>query len=385
MSPRWLRLTTLGALYLAQGLPYGFFTLALPVLLRQRGLDLATVSASSLLALPWAAKWVWGPVIDRYGSRRAWILPLQLGSALLLGALALVDEDAGLAALAWGMLGVSLLASTQDVATDALAVQLLGERDRGLGNGLQVGAYRVGMVIGGGAVPAIYGALGPSWAFGALAVSLALTTLPALVVAEPPRERATGSLDPRRVLAPLTQRSEWPWLLVIATYKAGDHLAAPMARTLLVDRDWDLTELGVLVGLGGSGLAAVGALGGGALVPWLGRRRSLWVFGLLTALVELSFLFVDPAAALLAEHLVASAGTAALFTVMMDRCRRPGHQATDYALQAASYALAGGAVGAASGVLADLVGYQVHFVVCAAVTLLGAGVAAAVVREPEEA
>ncbi|MCB9685053.1 MAG: MFS transporter [Alphaproteobacteria bacterium] len=272
MSPRWLRLTALGALYLAQGLPYGFFTLALPVLLRQRGLDLATVSASSLLALPWAAKWMWGPVVDRYGTRRGWILPLQIGAASLLGGLAFVDADAGLAALAWGMLGVSVLSSTQDVATDALAVQLLGERDRGLGNGLQVGAYRIGMVVGGGAVPAIYGHFGPSWAFGALAVALALTTLPVLVVEEPARERAVNSLDPRRVLAPLVQRSEWPWLLVIATYKAGDHLAAPMARTLLVDRGWELTELGVLVGLGGSGLAAVGALGGGALVPWLGRR-----------------------------------------------------------------------------------------------------------------
>lgn len=122
-----------------------------------------------------------------------------------------------------------------------------------------------------------------------------------------------------------------------------------------------------------------------AVVRWClgsGAGRSLWLFGLATAAVELAFVVADPAWVLLAEHLVASTGTAAVFTVMMDRCRRPGHQATDYAVQAAAYALAGGAVGALSGVLADHVGYQAHFAICAAVTLAGAALAAAVVDEP---
>ena len=78
----------LGALYLSQGLPYGFFTLALPIALRQRGIDLATISASGVLLLPWALKFLWGPLIDRFGSRRSWILPLQTGTVLVLLALA---------------------------------------------------------------------------------------------------------------------------------------------------------------------------------------------------------------------------------------------------------------------------------------------------------
>ncbi len=46
----------LGSLYLAQGLPYGFFTQALPVLLRDAGYSLKAISATSLLFLPWALK-----------------------------------------------------------------------------------------------------------------------------------------------------------------------------------------------------------------------------------------------------------------------------------------------------------------------------------------
>ncbi len=42
------------------------------------------------------------------------------------------------------------LAATQDVATDGLAVRLLWESDRGLGNGIQVGGYYLGQILGGG-------------------------------------------------------------------------------------------------------------------------------------------------------------------------------------------------------------------------------------------
>ena len=52
------KISLLVALYLAQGLPYGFFTLALPVLLRDAGLSLKAISALSLLSLPWALKFL---------------------------------------------------------------------------------------------------------------------------------------------------------------------------------------------------------------------------------------------------------------------------------------------------------------------------------------
>ena len=76
----------LAALYVAQGLPYGFFTQALPVLLRDAGLSLKAISATSLLFLPWALKFLWAPFVDHTGTRRAWLLPLQIaavGSALM--------------------------------------------------------------------------------------------------------------------------------------------------------------------------------------------------------------------------------------------------------------------------------------------------------------
>ena len=49
-------LALLSSLYAAQGLPFGFFTLALPVLMREAGWSLTAIGLLQLLALPWLLK-----------------------------------------------------------------------------------------------------------------------------------------------------------------------------------------------------------------------------------------------------------------------------------------------------------------------------------------
>ena len=44
----------------------------------------------------------------------------------------------------------NVIAATQDIVTDGLAVRMLDAHERGLANGVQVGAYRIGMILGGG-------------------------------------------------------------------------------------------------------------------------------------------------------------------------------------------------------------------------------------------
>ena len=75
------KITLLVALYFAQGLPYGFFTIVLPAMLRQAGLSLTTISVvSTLLTLPWLLKFLWAPFVDHRGTRRGWLLALQLSA-----------------------------------------------------------------------------------------------------------------------------------------------------------------------------------------------------------------------------------------------------------------------------------------------------------------
>jgi PAT family beta-lactamase induction signal transducer AmpG len=89
------KLGLLTSLYLSQGLPFGFFTLALPVLMRKSGVG-PDIGLANLLAVPWALKFLWAPLVDRWGSpsfgrRRSWIVPLQLFSVATALALAFVS------------------------------------------------------------------------------------------------------------------------------------------------------------------------------------------------------------------------------------------------------------------------------------------------------
>ena len=87
------------SLYWAQGLPVGFMTHALPVILRMQGVSLAHIGGFGLLMLPWSIKILWAPWIDRYGTQRfghyrSWIIPTQLCSVLILIALSFLPIQA---------------------------------------------------------------------------------------------------------------------------------------------------------------------------------------------------------------------------------------------------------------------------------------------------
>ena len=145
------KITLLVALYFAQGLPFGFFTIVLPATLRQAGLSLKTIGlVSVLLTLPWLLKFLWAPFVDHRGTRRAWLLTLQLSALVVAAVITQLPLDSSYVLLFVMAFTFNLIAATQDIATDGLAVRMLDARELGLANGIQVGAYRIGMMFGGG-------------------------------------------------------------------------------------------------------------------------------------------------------------------------------------------------------------------------------------------
>lgn len=388
------------SLYLSQGLPYGFFTQALPVVMRKEGMSLALIGASAVLAAPWGLKFLWAPLVDRFtgsplGARRGWILPLQLTTIAIAAVLALSrDLAAGaslIALLSVAVVVMNLLAATQDIATDGLAVDILEERDRGLGNGIQVAAYRVGMIVGGGALVAVFDVAGWRATFLAMAAILAVATVPIALFRDRPRSRGAG--DPvttvDAALAFVRRPGVAAWLLVVAVYKIGDALMGPMARTMLVDAGYTLKDIGVLFGTWGSGFGLVGALVGGLVAQRAGRLPALLVAGvvhagLIAAYAWPAFAGVvlgDGGAGIIAvlvvlEHLTGGMATVALFTAMMDICD-PRTGATDYTVQASVVVFVQFLGSLLSGLSAGAMGYGPHFLVAAAVSLAGTGIMAA--------
>ena len=152
--PAAWKLGVLSTLYFAQGLPFGFQSKGLKLSLTELGLSMTAVTMSSALSLPWSLKPLWGPFVDRHGSerfgrRKSWIVPMQLGLALSCAAAAFTPPSESLGALLVMVFFINLFAATQDVPVDGLAVDLLSPRELGAGNAVQVVGYKVGMIVGG--------------------------------------------------------------------------------------------------------------------------------------------------------------------------------------------------------------------------------------------
>jgi len=377
-------LILLASLYCAQGLPSGLLAHSLPVLLRQHGVDLALIGLLKLLALPWLLKALWAPWIDRMASRRlghhrGWILPLQLGVIGILSGLALLGPqwlfDGGLWLLLGLLLLVNLAAATQDIATDGLTVRLLPERWRGLGNSLQVGGYKIGMLVSGSGLLLFVDQLGWHLSLALVAALLVLMTLPVARFDERRRlpfqpalaEPAGPGLLLRHYRGLLMQPGMGLWLAVLLSFKLGDALGSPMIKPMLVDEGWSNAELGQLTLI--SSLVGIGgALLGGLLYARLGALRTLLLGGLLQAAgIAAMALLVGQGAQVglvygvsLFEQGADGLSTVALFAAMMRQCRAE-HEGADFTLQASVQLLLAGLVGAGSGWLAQQLGFAALF------------------------
>lgn len=379
----------LGLLYLAQGLPSGLLARALPPLLREQGVSLPAIGLTGLLAVPWALKFLWAPLVERTGTRRHWLLVLNaltLGLMLVLASrdFALWTERAFPLLLAL-LFFLNLVAATQDIATDGLAVSRLTARLRGVGNSIQVIGYKIGMTLGSGALLWAVAHWGWTPAYGSLALLLLPVLAAAWFMAEPRDRLEYRASHPSwrglsgwwGLLRDFAARPGlgW-WLLTVASFKVGDSLASRMIGPLLRDRGVPLDDIGMLT-LVSAGAGLAGALLGGLSLLRLGHRNALLLFGGLQAAGLAAWL---PVAGGLAdirqlvmiacfEQFADGLSTVALFTLMMDACR-PRSPGVDYSLQASLLVIVTGLASLASGFVAEAVGYAALFGGGALLTLL---------------
>jgi len=175
------RVLTLSALYVAQGVPWGFITVTMVTFLAAEGADAGDLAyLLTLGTLPWSFKFLWGPVIDRFqkpefGRRRPWILIAQTGMVALLVTMLLVPDLTNNISLLGALFFVyNVFTALQDVSTDALAVDVLQSHEFERVNSYMFTAKSLGGVIGGAGLGTIIGIVGIRGAF--------LIQIPILVV-----------------------------------------------------------------------------------------------------------------------------------------------------------------------------------------------------------
>ena len=380
---RSYKITLLIALYLAQGLPFGFFTLALPVLVREQGYSLKEISALSLVvAAPWMIKFLWASYLDHTGSRRAWLLGFQTASIASALLLTQANPSDGIVVLVVAALVFSVIAASQDVITDGLAVRMLDAKERGLANAIQVGAYRVGMILGGGLLLVIFAREGWEVTFLTMAGLLVLTTLPTFALRETPKSPDGPTHTGAELLIGwalrLRNRDILRFAVIIILYRFGDQMVSTLLGPFLVDQGMNKEAIALMKGTVGSATSLLGAVIGGWLAFSAGRRTAVLTSGVAQAA---SFTLYIAAAmgmggvpllwvATIFEGIIGTMATVALFTLMMD-ASDPEHAGTDYTLFASLVVLTGPIGNFTGATVADAVGFAPAFTAGSILALAG--------------
>jgi PAT family beta-lactamase induction signal transducer AmpG len=298
LATRRGRLVAFFFLYLSEGIPYGFTATAVTTQMRRQGLEPAVIGAFvGSLYLPWAIKWAFGPVvdvlaIDRWGRRRGWILITQvLMIATLLAAMPVsFTEHLGLFTAIVFL--VNVFAATQDVAIDALAVNVLSDDERGLANGLMFGGQYLGIAVGGSGVLLLTSTMGFSSTFlvvgAAIAAITLAVTLPMRELAGPPRAARVGSAL-RGILVEMAQfasgagqafigsRAALVAVFVALLPMGAMALGLALQSSLAVELGMSDAEIGRLT-LMSTLLSGGFCVLGGWLSDRFGRRRTLALF-----------------------------------------------------------------------------------------------------------
>jgi PAT family beta-lactamase induction signal transducer AmpG len=190
------RVITLSALYVAQGVPWGFITVTMVTFLAAEGADAGDLAyLLTLGTLPWSFKFLWGPIIDRFqipelGRRRPWILIAQTGMvALLITMLMVPDLTDNISLLGALFFVYNVFTALQDVSTDALAVDVLQSHEFERVNSYMFTAKSLGGIIGGAGLGTIIGTVGIKGAFLIQIPILVLIMLVPLFMRERPGEK----------------------------------------------------------------------------------------------------------------------------------------------------------------------------------------------------
>lgn len=297
-----LSLSVVVVLYLAHALPLYFYNVALPAILRHQGVDLRWIGMLSLLYIPWAFKFFWAPLIDRFyfkklGKRKTWLLFTQIALVLGVVALALTQFDYGLGVFVIVGLWISTFAATQDIVIDGYTVETFSESEYRLGSMAQSIGVALGSMVGGAATLWLYELYGWQTALISLAAMTALTMLAIFQIKEKSNVEKISKQPPSLIRA--FKRPEMLWALaLIVCYRIVEAPAMAMLNPMLIDQKWSLSQIGVLMSVIGAGiglLAAVSAafllkkIAATQLLIWAGWARSL-VYALLGVAVLLSWL-----------------------------------------------------------------------------------------------
>lgn len=371
----------------SSGIPLALSGATLQAWMADRKVDLTVIGVFSLVTMPYALKFLWSPLMDRFvppflGRRRGWMFITQLalvGGIILLG---LSDPVASPGRVALIAVLVAFFSASQDIVIDAYRTEVLPNEEFGIGSGVYVMGYRIAMIVSGGGALVLADRMPWSAVYFIMALTMGVGVIASLFGPEPIVDVKPPKSLSEAIILPFMEffkrRGALETLLFLVLYKLDVFLTLAMQTPFMLDIGFSKTDIGAITKFFGMITTIAGALFGGGLMLKLGMQRSLWVFGIAQALAGLSYMLLAHVGAqypllvlaIAVENLCSGMGIAAYSAFMMSLCDKR-FTATQYALLSSFMGFARGIVQTPSGYLAKAFGWERYFLICALISIPG--------------
>ncbi|MBN1860609.1 MAG: MFS transporter [Candidatus Thermoplasmatota archaeon] len=284
-----------GSLYFSEGLMVAITTVATSLYLRDKGISIPiTTLVVGIVNIPWMLKFVWGPIIDYFikHGRKTFIILGGVLSVSCMFFVSFVDPSSSLllftALIFLSHVGIGFI----DVSTDAWAIDVSTEKDRGKINGSmfagQYGAWAIGA--------ALFPFIGSQYGYPAVYLTNALMILLILLLPFFIKETVRAKVKEKIVSLVCTEFKKRTVLLVALFSPLVFMNEGIMSYIMPIYMRDGLRMSDVQVGLISMILPiflAVGSLLGGIITDKIGRKSTLYVFIGLNIVFTASLIFAD--------------------------------------------------------------------------------------------
>ena len=304
MSRKLIGILLLG---FASGLPYMLVFSTLTAWLRDVGISLTEIGFFAWLVLTYSLKFLWAPFVDRYsipgfkvfGKRRGWILFSQSLIFLSLFGMSLIDPLNNIQLLALLAFFVAFFGSIQDVAVDALRIEIGEAKEQGnLAASYQLG-YRVAILIATSAALIFADIYSWSYVYQSMSLFILVGSAGALICHEPNNHEIAILRFDKALIEAFKEFFHrfglWSaalLLLIISTYRLTDIVMGPMAMPFYLDLGFSKTEIGALVKTIALFGSVIGFFIGGLLIRRISLFNALLFGGFCVLITNLFFAYV---------------------------------------------------------------------------------------------